>query len=211
MEKKYKAKNMKGGFFKRNLYYFLMGGALLTAALVLVLVLTLGGGKPTIPVDILPPPGGGDEEPGQPVVVQPVTFMIPVENGVLSKGYSEYSLAWNPTLKQWETHTALDFTSHNGASVYAAFEGTVESIEDTILDGTVITIAHRDGFKTVYRSLSSEVTVAEGQSVSKGQTIGSISASQMVEKSQGAHLHFEVILDGIEVDPTAYMPDLSDK
>ena len=198
-EKKYK--NAKG-FFKKNLYYFIMGGALLTAALVITLVLTLSG-KPIIPLD--------PEEPDEPVVVKPVTFIIPVENGTLSKGYSETTLAWNATLRQWETHMALDFTAASGSRVLAAYEGTVESVADTILDGTVITITHKDGLKTIYKSLDNSVLVEEGQSVTTGQPIGTISASQIVEKKQGAHLHFEVTLDGEEVDPVSYMPDLADK
>ena len=206
MEKKYKsAKSIKAaGYFKRNIYYFLMGGAMLAAALVVTLVLTLGGNKKPV---VAPP----DADPDVPVIVTPVTFIVPVHNGTLAKGYSEYSLAWNPTLRQWETHTALDFVAESGAQVYAAFEGTVESVENTILDGTVIVIAHKDGVKTIYRSLDSGVLVSVNQAVATGQPIGTISASQIVEKKQGAHLHFEAELDGELVDPTMFMPDFSDK
>ena len=206
MEKKYKStKSIKAaGYFKRNIYYFIMGGAMLAAALVVTLVLTLGGRK--IPA-VAPP----DEGPDVPVVSAPVTFIVPVHNGTLAKGYTEYSLAWNPTLRQWETHTALDFVADSGAQVFAAFEGTVESVENTILDGTVIVIAHKDGVKTIYRSLDSNVSVWEGQAVATGQPIGTISASQITEKKQGAHLHFEAELDGELVDPTMFMPNFNDK
>ena len=208
MEKKYKsAKSIKArGFFKRNLYYLLTGGAMLAAALVVTLVLTLGGGKK--PPAIIPP---GGPDPEIPVVVTPVTFVLPVQNGVLAKGYSEHSLVWNPTLKEWAVNMSLDFTAPAGSQVLAAFEGKVESVESTILDGTVIVIAHRDGVKSIYRSLDSEVFVHEGQNVSTGQPIGTVSASQIIKKSLGAHLHFEAELDGETVDPTMFMPDFNDK
>ncbi len=199
MEKKHKSpKSIKAaGFFKRYIYYFITGGALVITALVLTLVFTLGAPAP-------------ESEP-DPVVNTPVTFVVPVEGGVLSKGYSEHTLALNATLKQWEAHMALDFTAASGAQVLAAFDGTVESVEDTILDGTVIVIAHKDNIRSVYKSLDKAALVKAGDKVVTGQAIGTISATQIVEKSQGAHLHFEATLNNELVDPMNYMPDLSDK
>jgi len=208
MEKKYKSmKSIKArGYFRKNLYYFLAGGAMLATALIVTLVLTLGGGK-SLPAVLDP----GGNEPEIPVAVNPVTFVMPVENGVLAKGYTEHSLVWNPTLREWAVNMSLDFTAPEGSQVMAAFEGRIESVENTILDGTVIVIAHRDGVKSIYRSLDSEVLVHEGQSVSTGQPIGTVSASQITKKSLGAHLSFEAELEGEIVDPTMFMPDISDK
>ena len=200
MERKYKSpRSVKAaGFFKRYIYFFITGGALMITALVLTLVFTLGGNTPVVtpPVD----------EPGDPVVVSnPVTFIVPVEGGVLAKGYSEDTLVFNATLKQWETHMALDYTAQSGAKVLAAYDGTVESVTDTILDDTVIVIAHKDDIRSVYKSLDSAVSVKEGDTVVTGQPIGTISASQIVEKSQGAHLHFEATVNGNIVDPSDYL------
>lgn len=189
------------GFFKKNLYYFLMGGAMLTAAVVITLVLTLGGSP------VLPP-----DDPDDPVVVTPITFVIPVESSTLGRGYSDTTLVYSSTLKEYAVHMGIDFKVPAGTQVVAAYEGTVESVyESPFVDGNVVVIAHKDGLKTVYKSLDSNILVTEGQKVAAGQAIGSVSVAQGAEKKEGSHLHFEVLLDGEEVDPVSYMPDLEDK
>lgn len=200
MEKKYKStKSIKAaGFLKRNIYYFITGGALVITALVITLVLTLGGTAPVVGP-------GPDPDP----IPDPVTFIMPVEGGVLDKGYTEHTLAFNSTLHQWEVHMALDFKAEPGAQVFAAYEGTVESVSDSMTDGMTIVIAHKDNVKSVYKSLAETVLVEEGQTVATGQQIGTLAQTQIVEKKQGAHLHFEAMLDDVIVDPMNYMPDLA--
>lgn len=203
MEKKYKStKSIRAaGFFKRNVYYIVGGVLLLGAAVAMILVFTLNGAAPVVK------PGDDDTKP----VDTPITFVLPVEGGVVSREYSADKLVWNANLKEWATHEAIDFTAEAGASVLAAYKGTVESVQDTLLNGTVVTIAHEKGLKTVYMSLDSALEVSVGDTVTTGQVIGKISDSQRVEKDQGAHLHFEVFSNSEITDPAEYIPSLGDK
>ena len=95
-------------------------------------------------------------------------------------------------------------------AVFSIYDGIVDSVESNSLDGCVVTISHSDGFVSVYSSLNEDVKVSEGDSVKKGQQIGNASNSATNESKDGAHLHFVLMKDGVEVDPNNYL-DLQNK
>ncbi|MDR1094615.1 MAG: M23 family metallopeptidase [Clostridiales bacterium] len=202
MASKY-SKTVKAGFFRRNMYYLLTGAVALVTAATLILVFTLGRGA-EIPVV---------QEPAEelPTVTKPIVFVMPVEAATVGKEYASSKLMWNATLKQWEVHEALDFKAEAGTAVRAAYAGTVASVTTNNLSGTTVTITHDGGLKTVYKSLGETVSVAAGDNVSAGQQIGVVSDSQKTERSEGAHLHFEVYMDNVPIDPATYLPELGDK
>lgn len=134
-----------------------------------------------------------------------ITFVSPVKDGTITKDYSNKTLKYNETLKQWEAHKAVDIKGADGAEVVAVAGGEVVSVESNYLTGTVVTIKHNDKLQTVYGSLDEKVDVKAGDKVKSGQKIGIISTSAKNEAKQGAHLHFEVLLDGVKVDPNLYL------
>ena len=69
---------------------------------------------------------------------------------------------------------------------------------------TVI-IAHQDGYKTIYSNLLTSEFVVEGEKVSTGQTIGTVGNTATFEIADESHLHFEILKDNIQVDPTIYI------
>jgi murein DD-endopeptidase MepM/ murein hydrolase activator NlpD len=71
--------------------------------------------------------------------------------------------------------------------------------------GNWIRIDHGDGVETYYSSLS-EVAVEEGQTVKAGDTLGKAGTSAGSEVEQGPHLHFELLVDGKNVNPQPYLP-----
>ncbi len=98
---------------------------------------------------------------------------------------------------------AVDFNRANdfGDKVVAAANGTVTRVENTgnTSYGRWIEIKHgNSGYRTRYAHLSSQ-SVVVGQSVNKGQKIGKVGNSG---GSSGAHLHYELILNGTAVKPT---------
>lgn len=135
-----------------------------------------------------------------------IVFDCPVKDGTISKEYAEDHVLEDKTSGVWKTHQAIDYTGPEGTKVLAVYDGTVESVENTLMDGTVITIVHNDNLKTVYRSLSSDTLVKAGDSVTKGMEIGSMGTSTS-ERAEGTHLHFEVWLKGVLVDPNDYLSD----
>ena len=134
-----------------------------------------------------------------------VEFVMPVENGEIIKDYSNTALKYNATLKQWESHKAIDIKANDDANVVACYDGEVIDVSTTYLKGTVVTIKHNKTLQTVYGSLDENVLVKAGDKVSKGQIIGKVSSTAKNESADGNHLHFEVLQNGVKVDPNLYL------
>ena len=134
-----------------------------------------------------------------------ISFILPLENFELTKDFSNTNLKYNATWKQWESHKAVDLKANEGERVLSVLGGTVESIKNDYLKGTVITISHSDGFKTVYASLKEDVLVKVGDVLKQGDVIGYVSTTAKAEQNDGAHLHFEMFKDGVAVDPNLYL------
>ena len=134
-----------------------------------------------------------------------VVFVMPVANGVIIKDYSNTALKYNSTLKQWEAHKAVDIKGEDNADVYACYDGEVTSVTSDFLKGNIVTIKHSDSLETVYASLADDVPVKVGDKVKKGDVIGKISTSAKGELNDGAHLHLEVLLNGVKTDPNLYL------
>ena len=62
----------------------------------------------------------------------------------------------------------------------------------------------------MYKSLNSDVAISVGDKVSGGQVIGTISETMAQELNSGAHLHFEMLKNGVKVNPNDYL-DLGSK
>lgn len=140
------------------------------------------------------------EEETTPVSADDIEFALPV-SGTVSKDFSDNELLYNETMKDWRTHSALDISAESGTSVKAAAAGTVESIEDDPLYGTTVTIRHSDTLVTKYSSLQPSLPVSVGNFVEAGAPIGNVGNTAISERSDGAHLHFEIIENGTPINP----------
>ena len=113
------------------------------------------------------------------------------------------STGWrlNPILNADVRHDGLDFIVPSGYPVYAPAEGVVESVEKSRKgDGNTILIAHGGGYKTRYCHLG-EIKVNEGQKVGEDVLIAT---AGMSGDAFAPHLHYEVLLDGVPVNPMNY-------
>ena len=102
-------------------------------------------------------------------------------------------------------HDAIDIDGYGryGAPVVAAASGTV--VVSSWLDwglGYHVIIRHADGSETVYAHFSN-IYVSVGQVVSQGETIGAIGCTGYCT---GSHLHFEIHIGGVAVNPLTYLP-----
>ena len=136
-----------------------------------------------------------------------IVFSLPIKDAKVLKEYAEDHLLEDKTTGDWKTHQAIDFEGAEGTAVFAVFDGKVEKVEESMMDGLCITIDHGSNLKTVYKCLASDADVKQGDSVKKGQQIGKISTN-LTEKADGAHLHFELLKDGNLADPTAYFAEM---
>lgn len=98
-------------------------------------------------------------------------------------------------------HNGLDLAAPEGTPTYAADAGTVMIAGWSDSAGNWVVINHGNGFVTKYMHHSA-ISVSAGQSVSKGQQIGYVGNTG---NSFGAHLHFQVELNGSPVNPQSYL------
>ena len=144
------------------------------------------------------------ENNNEPVVNTPEGMIAPVGAATLSNDYGFYH---NQTLNSYYEHAGVDFSAVVGTEVLAVEDGTIESIyKDDLLLGTEITVNHGDGLKTVYRFVSEVEGIKVGDKVEKGDVIATVAEATGEEYKDGAHLHFEVWKDGVNVDPASYLP-----
>ena len=119
--------------------------------------------------------------------------------------YSMEALAYNQTTRDWRTHNGMDIAAEAGTEVCAAAEGTVYTVYEDETMGMTVVINHTGGYVTEYASLGEDVKVAAGDTVTAGQTIGSVGTTALLESGIGDHVHFSVTCNGKVVDPMAFL------
>ena len=131
-------------------------------------------------------------------------FQKPVE-GEIIREYAKDNLIYSETLKEWTTHVGIDIKADKTTVVKASEAGTVKSIKNDPRYGLTIVIEHDNGFQTVYANLLTSEFVVEGEKVEKGQSIGTVGNTAVFESADEPHLHFEILKDSIQVDPSVYI------
>ena len=128
-------------------------------------------------------------------------FSLPVPGGECGE-FTADELVWNDTLGHWSVHNGIDIIAPAGSVVIASEDGTVSAVYEDDLYGYVIEITHQEGWVTRYCSLSTLNMVKVGDSVKKGDIISAVGSTAIVENNIGAHLHFEVYMNGIQQQVT---------
>ena len=130
-----------------------------------------------------------------------LAFEKPIE-GEIMKVFAKDNLVFSNTLQEWTTHLGIDIKADKTSVVKSAEAGTIKTIKNDPRYGLTITIEHDNGYQTVYANLLSSEFVVEGETVEKGQSIGTVGNTATFEISDEPHLHFEVLKDGVQIDPT---------
>ena len=192
---------------KKQLTYYLILGAciLVIAAVALAVTLSLTLRKDNIQLDNDQTQNddddGGDDDATD--TSGDNTFGMPV---TAANALNEYGFYHNTTLDKYYLHAGIDFAGEVGDEVFAALDGTVESIvTDARLMGTTITLSHANGLKTTYTFVDALEGLETGDVVEKGDVIATVAEPMGQEYKDGAHLHFEVFLNGSVVDPGEYL------
>lgn len=133
-----------------------------------------------------------------------LTFERPVEGDIV-RDFAVDSLIYSETLQEWTTHTGIDIKADKTTVVKAAETGTVKTIKNDPRYGLTIIIEHANGFQTVYSNLLTSEFVVEGEKVEKGQSLGTVGNTAAFEIADEPHLHFEIIKEGVQVDPNIYL------
>ena len=131
----------------------------------------------------------------------------PVREDKLKRNMSAMSgFGWriHPVHKVKKFHKGIDFTAPRGTAIQAAGNGKVVRVQNAKLGyGKNVLIDHGFGYTTLYAHMS-EIIVKKGDTVTKGQKIGTIGSTGT---STAPHLHYEVRINGKQVNPIDYCMD----
>ena len=131
-------------------------------------------------------------------------YMLPIDLQYPVSGYltSRYGFRDNPVNGEDDFHAGIDIGAAEGTPVFAAQSGIVMRTGYTRLRGYYIILRHAEGVQTLYQHLS-YIFVRGGERIEQGQLIADVGSTGFVT---GPHLHLELILDGVRVDPLPTFP-----
>jgi len=98
-------------------------------------------------------------------------------------------------------HKGLDYGADRGTSIFSVKSGTVTFSGSNGNYGLCVIVDHGNGLKTLYAHCD-KLLVGKGEKVSAGQVIGTVGNTG---RSTGDHLHFELIVNGSNVNPAPYL------
>ncbi len=203
MDKFTAAMKKAGLFIKKNSFYLLIVMCIISLATIIGLAVTRNNnsGIPDQNVSVKPIDPDINNKPTD--ETQKLTFIYPT-NGTISQNFTDTSMVWYESLKQYTTHEAVDFTSEDN-KVFASAKGVVKEISHDDLNGNYVIITHENGYETGYYSLENIPQLTVGQAVTQGQFLGNMSISAGIESASGAHLHFVMWKDAKVINPTTVL------
>lgn len=127
-----------------------------------------------------------------------VPSRMPLEGAALTSGFG---MRTHPVLGGRRAHSGIDLAAPTGTPVYATADGVISRADWYSSYGLYISVEHGASMQTRYAHLS-RLAVAAGDTVKKGDLIGYVGSTG---RSTGPHLHYEVRVDGLAVNPIPYM------
>jgi len=123
---------------------------------------------------------------------------MPLDGAALTSGFG---MRTHPVLGGRRAHKGIDLAAPTGTPIYASADGVVTRADWFSGYGLFISLDHGASLETRYGHMS-RLNVAEGQEVKKGDLIGYVGSTG---RSTGPHLHYEVRIAGMAVNPVPYM------
>jgi hypothetical protein len=126
-------------------------------------------------------------------------FGVPVEDGVTTSYFGDRRLfVYVDVQSDRSVHSGIDLAGPAGTPVYSSGGGRVVLAAERLITGNTVVIEHLPGVYSLYYHLE-EIRAAAGDQVSGGAVIGTIGSSGL---ATGPHLHWEIRIGGIYVDPS---------
>ena len=149
----------------------------------------------------------GNEEDTQPVGSEVEEFKLesPV-SGIISKGHDATIQVWSNTMEDYRVHLGVDVVAEVDTPVFAAADGVVTKVWDDPLMGRCVAISHGDEVYTYYKNLSANLAegITQGAEIKCGDEIGRVGETAILELADEPHLHLEMTVGGLAVDPRDY-------
>jgi len=120
----------------------------------------------------------------------------PVNNAIMRSGFGGRR---HPILGYVKMHTGVDWATPYGTPIFASGNGVIEKAGWEGGYGKYVRLKHNNGYETAYGHMSAFAKGMEiGKRVRQGQVIGFVGSTGM---STGAHVHYEILVNGRFVDP----------
>ena len=148
-----------------------------------------------------------DSTETQPVSGEVEEFEISLPaQGVVAKGHDATIQVWSETMGDYRVHLGIDIATEANAPVFACADGTVERIWDDALMGRCVAISHGADVYTFYKNLDSDLAdgIEKGAKVTRGQKLGEVGDTAIAELADEPHVHIEMTVNGLAVDPRDY-------
>ncbi len=130
-------------------------------------------------------------------VVSAIPTLIPSPGKICSP----FGMRKHPIKKVYLAHDGVDISSSSGDPILASASGKVEYSGYSKGYGYNVIINHGNGYHTLYAH-ASKLLANKGDNIQKGQKIALVGSTGL---STGPHLHFEIRVNNIPVDPTEYV------
>ena len=120
----------------------------------------------------------------------------PVGAGIMRSGFG---FRRHPILGYSKMHTGVDWAAPYGTPIFASGNGTVDKVGWEGGYGKYVRVKHNNGYETAYGHMSAFARGIEpGKRIRQGQVIGFVGSTGL---STGAHVHYEIVVNGRFVDP----------
>lgn len=161
--------------------------------------------KATSPLPTQTLPTTTPKDPTSNVGTKLPSFSLPV-SGKLSSVHDSELQVFSPTMNDYRVHLGIDILANEGTPVCAVADGTVTQIWEDVRMGQCIAVKHNGDAVSIYKNVSAELPkgIMEGATVKAGQQIASVGSTAMVEIAEEPHLHFEMTIGDLAVDPLEY-------
>ncbi len=127
-------------------------------------------------------------------------------SGKIIKDFSDSELIYSETMMDWRTHSGVDIAASPDTIVTAIKDGTLKkAYEDSLLGTTVIIHHDDDGTDSVYSNLKDVTNVPIGSDIKTGDVLGKVGGTAVSEINDESHLHFEIRLDDVYLDPKEFV------
>ncbi|HKP26844.1 MAG TPA: peptidoglycan DD-metalloendopeptidase family protein [Dongiaceae bacterium] len=169
-------------------------GEFVKSGKILFASLTLSG--KTIPVYYFERDGDGEYFTPSGEAIRKSLLRTPVDGARVTSGFG---MRMHPVLGFSKLHKGIDFGAPTGTPIFAAGTGTIVEIGRKGSYGNYIRIRHNGEYQTAYAHMSKFAKgMKKGDKVKQGQVIGYVGATGRVT---GAHLHYEILVAGKQVNP----------
>lgn len=144
-----------------------------------------------------------EEAPSTPAAADKPTFSAPL-SGKTAEGFSDGKLIYNNALADWRTHDGVDIVCAAGSDIRPAAAGAISEVYEDVRGGCAV-VDHKNGYTTLYAGLEDISGLSVGQELTPESVLGKIAEKTAGENVTEPHLHFEMMHDGENVNPTDFI------